>query len=257
MEGSGYFLGRPGLLLFFPATLSGVGTLFCCPRLLESPCKPASLLSVHAGASLLHDLSPPPGFLPANPLLRPLPPVALAADVNRLVCVGDGDVLYRCDSCTSSPSSSSPSDAISRPARCSPVKPRQPGFDFPNPVPPRAPNFVQFWPRPPQPPPKEDRWEEPSPREVRDVCLYLSAEEDDDVAAAAEEKESFPFSHSQGDSLDSILPTPLAPFLPPSPWPKMNPDLGFELANPSLSIPSSSSSSCKSSSSSMSRSQCL
>lgn len=41
VEGSGCFLGRPGLLLFFPATLSGVGTLFCCPRLLESPCKPA------------------------------------------------------------------------------------------------------------------------------------------------------------------------------------------------------------------------
>lgn len=41
VEGSGCFLGRPGLLLFFPATLSAVGTLFCCPRLLESPCKPA------------------------------------------------------------------------------------------------------------------------------------------------------------------------------------------------------------------------
>lgn len=39
--GSGCFLGRPGLLLFFPATLSDVGTLFCSPRLLESPCKPA------------------------------------------------------------------------------------------------------------------------------------------------------------------------------------------------------------------------
>lgn len=41
VEGSGCFLGRPGLLLFFPATLSDVGTLFCSPRLLESPCKPA------------------------------------------------------------------------------------------------------------------------------------------------------------------------------------------------------------------------
>ncbi len=41
VEGSGCFLGRPGLLLFFPATLSGAGTLFCCPRFLESPCKPA------------------------------------------------------------------------------------------------------------------------------------------------------------------------------------------------------------------------
>lgn len=41
VEGSGCFLGRPGLLLFFPATLSGVGAVFCCPRLLESPCKPA------------------------------------------------------------------------------------------------------------------------------------------------------------------------------------------------------------------------
>lgn len=41
VEGSGCFLGRPGPLLFFTATLSGVGTLFCCPWLLESPCKPA------------------------------------------------------------------------------------------------------------------------------------------------------------------------------------------------------------------------
>jgi len=41
MEGSGCFLGRPGPLLFFTATLAGVGTLLCCPRLLESPCKPA------------------------------------------------------------------------------------------------------------------------------------------------------------------------------------------------------------------------
>lgn len=41
VEGSGCFLGRPGLLLFFTDTLSGVGTLFCCPWRLESPCKPA------------------------------------------------------------------------------------------------------------------------------------------------------------------------------------------------------------------------
>lgn len=40
-EGSGFFLGRPGLRLAFTATPSGVGTLFCCPQLLESPCKPA------------------------------------------------------------------------------------------------------------------------------------------------------------------------------------------------------------------------
>lgn len=116
---------------------------------------PASLLSVHAGSSFLHDLSPRPGVLPANPLLRPLPPAAKAADVNRLVCVGDGDVLYRCDS--SSPSSSSPSDAICPPVCCSPVKPLQLGVVFPNPVPPMPPNFVQFWPRPPQLPPNEDR----------------------------------------------------------------------------------------------------
>lgn len=41
VKGSGCFLGRPGLLLFLTAALSGAGTLFCCPRLLESPCKPA------------------------------------------------------------------------------------------------------------------------------------------------------------------------------------------------------------------------
>lgn len=41
VEGSGCFLGRPGLLLVFTATLSEVGKLLCCPWLLESPCKPA------------------------------------------------------------------------------------------------------------------------------------------------------------------------------------------------------------------------
>lgn len=41
VEGNGCFLGRPGPLLFFTAMLSGVGTLFCCPWLLESPCKTA------------------------------------------------------------------------------------------------------------------------------------------------------------------------------------------------------------------------
>lgn len=49
-EGSGCFLGRPGLLLFFSAALSDVGTLFCCPRLLESPCKPEVIEITRGGA---------------------------------------------------------------------------------------------------------------------------------------------------------------------------------------------------------------
>lgn len=40
-EGRGYFLGRPGRLLFVTATLSGGGTIFCCPQFLELTCKPA------------------------------------------------------------------------------------------------------------------------------------------------------------------------------------------------------------------------
>lgn len=50
-EGSGCFLGRPGLLLFFSAALSDVGTLFCCPRLLESPCKPEVIEITRGGQS--------------------------------------------------------------------------------------------------------------------------------------------------------------------------------------------------------------
>jgi len=43
VEGSGCFLGRPGLLFPPAATLSDVGTEFCCPRHLESPCKPGDI----------------------------------------------------------------------------------------------------------------------------------------------------------------------------------------------------------------------
>lgn len=53
-EGSGCFLGRPGLLLFFSAALSDVGTLFCCPRLLESPCKP-EVIEITRGGSRRHE----------------------------------------------------------------------------------------------------------------------------------------------------------------------------------------------------------
>lgn len=54
-EGSGCFLGRPGLLLFFSAALSDVGTLFCCPRLLESPCKPEVIEITRGGGSRRHE----------------------------------------------------------------------------------------------------------------------------------------------------------------------------------------------------------
>lgn len=55
-EGSGCFLGRPGLLLFFSAALSDVGTLFCCPRLLESPCKPEVIeITRGGGGSRRHE----------------------------------------------------------------------------------------------------------------------------------------------------------------------------------------------------------
>lgn len=54
-QGSGCFLGRPGLLLFISPALCCVRALFCCPRLLQSPCKPAAIKKWGGGVGRLSE----------------------------------------------------------------------------------------------------------------------------------------------------------------------------------------------------------